>query len=36
MKNQNHDQPLADRIRPHCLDDFFGQEEIIGQNKKKI
>lgn len=33
MKNQNHDQPLADRIRPHCLDDFFGQEEIVGEKK---
>jgi len=33
MKTQNNDQPLADRIRPHCLDDFFGQEEIIGEKK---
>ncbi|MFH1541176.1 MAG: replication-associated recombination protein A [Elusimicrobiota bacterium] len=33
MKNQNNDQPLADRIRPHCLDDFFGQEEIVGEKK---
>ncbi|MFH1561891.1 MAG: replication-associated recombination protein A [Nitrospirota bacterium] len=33
MKNQNNDQPLADRIRPHCLDDFFGQEEIVGEKR---
>jgi len=33
MKNQNNDQPLADRIRPLCLDDFFGQEEIVGEKR---
>ena len=33
MKNQNNDQPLADRIRPHSLDDFFGQEEIVGEKR---
>jgi len=33
MENQNKDSPLADRIRPHSLDDFFGQEEIVGKNK---
>jgi putative ATPase len=33
MKNQNNDQPLADRIRPLCLDDFFGQEEIVGERR---
>jgi len=26
-------RPLADRIRPDCLDDFLGQEEIIGKGK---
>jgi len=26
-------KPLADRIRPDCLDDFLGQEEIIGEGK---
>jgi len=26
-------KPLADRIRPKSLKDFFGQEEIIGENK---
>ena len=24
--------PLADRIRPQTLNDFFGQEKLIGQN----
>ncbi len=33
MKTQNNNQPLADRIRPHCLNDFFGQEEIVGEKK---
>ena len=33
MENQNKDQPLADRIRPYSLDDFFGQEEIVGEKK---
>ncbi|OGF20593.1 AAA family ATPase [Candidatus Falkowbacteria bacterium RIFOXYB2_FULL_38_15] len=27
------DAPLADRIRPETLDDFFGQEEIISEGK---
>jgi putative ATPase len=26
-------KPLADRMRPDCLDDFLGQEEIIGKGK---
>ena len=26
-------QPLADRIRPDCLDDFLGQEELVGKGK---
>ncbi|MFA5087169.1 MAG: replication-associated recombination protein A [Candidatus Paceibacterota bacterium] len=25
--------PLADRMRPEILDDFFGQEEIVGESK---
>ena len=31
--NENKKNPLADRIRPSSLDDFFGQEEIIGKEK---
>ncbi len=27
------DAPLADRMRPKTLDEFFGQKEIIGPNK---
>lgn len=30
-ESSNH-IPLADRIRPENLDDFFGQENLIGQN----
>src|SRR3989338_4494650 len=26
-------QPLADKIRPTSLDDFFGQEHLIGPGK---
>ena len=29
----NNDAPLADRIRPERLEDFLGQEKIIGQGK---
>ena len=25
--------PLAERMRPKTLDDFFGQEHIVGKNK---
>jgi len=28
----NNNSPLADRIRPQTLEDFFGQEKLIGQN----
>lgn len=30
MNNQNIEIPLADRIRPENLEDFFGQEKLIG------
>jgi len=29
----DENKPLADRMRPDCLDDFLGQEEIIGEGK---
>ena len=25
--------PLADRMRPRCLDDFVGQQHILGKDK---
>ena len=25
-------QPLADRIRPKCLDDIIGQQHLVGRN----
>ena len=31
--NENSEQPLAFRMRPRNLDDFVGQEEIVGENK---
>ncbi|MFZ2975458.1 MAG: replication-associated recombination protein A [Candidatus Moraniibacteriota bacterium] len=30
MQNENNNIPLADRIRPENLEDFFGQEKLIG------
>ncbi|MDE5539988.1 MAG: replication-associated recombination protein A, partial [Bacilli bacterium] len=33
--NENEEvsfKPLAERMRPTCLDDFYGQEEIVGEN----
>lgn len=33
--NENEDtpfKPLAEKMRPTCLDDFYGQEEIVGEN----
>jgi len=33
MKKNNSSSPLADQMRPESLEDFFGQEEIIGQGK---
>ena len=32
-KNGNNDRPLAYRMRPRSLDEFYGQEEIVGENK---
>jgi putative ATPase len=31
--NDKNFKPLADRIRPETLDDFLGQDEIVGENK---
>ena len=25
--------PLAERMRPTSLDDFFGQQQVVGKNK---
>jgi len=33
MANINPSNPLADRMRPETLDEFLGQEEIIGEKK---
>lgn len=33
--NENDDvsfKPLAEKMRPTCLDDFYGQDEIVGNN----
>tara|TARA_B100000963_G_scaffold155656_1_gene135520 strand:+ start:4455 stop:5714 length:1260 start_codon:yes stop_codon:yes gene_type:complete len=30
--NNNFDSPLADRLRPNNLDDFYGQESILGKD----
>lgn len=30
---QENQSPLADRIRPEVLEDFWGQDEILGQDK---
>src|SRR6056297_2286774 len=32
-QENNNDRPLAFRMRPRSLDEFFGQEEIVGDNK---
>lgn len=29
---QNTYVPLAEKMRPHSLDDFYGQEELVGKN----
>lgn len=29
----NYKSPLADRVRPRNLDDYVGQEEILGKGK---
>ena len=31
-KNLNQNQPLADKLRPKSLDDFFGQEHLVGKD----
>ena len=31
--NTREYQPLADRMRPHALVDFVGQEEVVGKGK---
>jgi len=33
VKKDNNDRPLAYRMRPRSLDEFYGQEEIVGDNK---
>lgn len=33
LKNYSSSSPLADRMRPDLLEEFLGQEEIIGENK---
>jgi putative ATPase len=33
MKQERILPPLADRIRPHSLDEFIGQEHIVGRGK---
>lgn len=33
MAEDNRFQPLADRMRPKTLDDFFGQVHVIGESK---
>jgi len=33
MAEKNQQSPLADRMRPGTLEDFLGQEEIVGQGK---
>jgi len=32
MKNENKKTPLANRMRPKSLDDFLGQDKIVGEN----
>jgi len=33
MNNQVQNTPLADRIRPETLEEFLGQDEVVGQGK---
>jgi putative ATPase len=33
QENMNHEAPLAARLRPRTLDEFVGQEHIIGEGK---
>jgi len=32
-QENNNDRPLAYRMRPRSLEEFYGQEEIVGENK---
>ncbi|MDD5606447.1 MAG: replication-associated recombination protein A [Candidatus Pacebacteria bacterium] len=32
FNNKNFEKPLAEKMRPVCFEDFFGQEEICGKN----
>ena len=32
-QNRNRSAPLADRMRPRTLDEFYGQQHIIGEGK---
>ncbi len=32
-KNSNSSAPLSERMRPHALDEFVGQEELVGQGR---
>ncbi|MDO8524100.1 MAG: replication-associated recombination protein A [bacterium] len=33
MEEQNKQSPLADRMRPRTLDEFLGQDDILGQGR---
>ena len=33
LADETNFKPLADKLRPENLDDFFGQQQIIGDNK---
>lgn len=33
LANQNENAPLADRVRPKSLDEFVGQDDLIGKGK---
>jgi len=33
LDNKNQNQPLAERMRPQTLDEFLGQDEIVGEGK---
>src|SRR3989338_4056347 len=33
MDTQSLDSPLADRMRPQSLDEFVGQEHLVGEGK---
>ena len=32
-QNKQKNTPLADRMRPRTLDEFYGQEHIVGPGK---